>query len=212
MLLWTEWWCCIMPELLRTQLKILTWIFWHRLLWYLFMSFYFHSPGEKEVCRVQCFEILCVSWQGKNQRLLTTSTCGNVPTALASKPTSAGNTSPLPTCVLLPLQTTLPHFCLNSLLSCLLLLSPSLPLTNQSHVCLHFTTLCLLILFKLFTADIWIFLWRFEKRNIPALLSSGRHLNHSLHCSRSQRICFFALLFAALSTYHASLHPWIENW
>lgn len=38
----------------------------------------------------------------------------------------------------------------------------------------------------------------FEKRNIPALLSSGRHLNHSLHCSRSQTICFFFLYYLQL--------------
>lgn len=71
-------------------------ILWHEFLWSL-LSFTDTVVGN--ILWGSTSLNHCVSWQGENQRLLTTSTCDHAPTALASKPTSAGNSSPLPTSV-----------------------------------------------------------------------------------------------------------------
>ena len=97
---------------------------------------HWHS-GWKKLVEFNLFKHLFVSRQGENQRLLTTSTCGHAPTALASKPTSAGNSSSLPTSVHLPLLSSLwlfffkNHFVVPPLLH-LPVSSMSLPYTPQS--------------------------------------------------------------------------------
>lgn len=95
------------------------------------------------------------------------------------------------------------------------LLSPLLPVNISYPPYASTSQLCLLILFKLFTADIWIFLWRehiWKEKHTSAFILRTPPQPQPALLQESDNLFFFSLLFAASSMYHASLHLWIENW